>query len=112
MGASTEQGNATREHRPRTAGRHRGGASHQNAAASREFLAGEIVAYDIEGKGGTVAVAEDDGVRPETTVETLAGLRPAFTKGRHDHGGQRLADHRRRRGARAHECRRPRRRAG
>ncbi len=27
-----------------------------------------------------MVVAEDDGVRPETTVETLTGLRPAFSK--------------------------------
>lgn len=79
MGASTEVGNTER-------GIDRGtqdaiaAASHQNAAASREFLAGEIVAYGVEGRGGVTMVEEDDGVRPETTVETLAGLRPAFSK--------------------------------
>jgi acetyl-CoA C-acetyltransferase len=79
MGATTEQGNATRKiDRPRQDAI--AAASHQNAAASRDFLAGEIVAYEIEGKGGTVTVTEDDGIRPETTVDTLAGLRPAFSK--------------------------------
>jgi acetyl-CoA C-acetyltransferase len=55
-------------------------ASHQNAAKSRDFLAGEIEPYPVESRKGIVTVSEDDGVRPDTTVETLAGLRPAFSK--------------------------------
>lgn len=79
MGAATEEGNTKRKI-DRARQDAIAAASHQHAQASREFLAGEIVAYDVEGRGGTVTVTEDDGVRPETTVETLAGLRPAFSK--------------------------------
>jgi acetyl-CoA acyltransferase len=51
-------------------------ASHAKAAAAREHgrLAGEIVA--IETGDGTVS--EDGCIRPETTNEALAGLKPAF----------------------------------
>ena len=52
--------------------------SHQKAAAARAAgkLADEIV--PIETKGGVVS--EDGIIRPETTVEILAGLKPAFDK--------------------------------
>jgi len=52
--------------------------SHQKAAAARAAgkLADEIV--PIATKGGTVS--EDGIIRPETTVEILAGLKPAFDK--------------------------------
>src|SRR5690606_12957611 len=55
-------------------------ASHQHAAASREFLAGEIEPYTVSTRRGDVVVAEDDGVREDTTVESLGALRPAFAK--------------------------------
>ncbi|MEZ5189603.1 MAG: acetyl-CoA C-acyltransferase [Schumannella sp.] len=55
-------------------------ASHRNAAASRDFLAGEIEPYTVASRRGDVVVAEDDGVRPDTTAESLAGLKPAFSK--------------------------------
>ena len=55
-------------------------ASHQNAAKSRDFLAGEIEPYTVSSRKGDVIVAEDDGVRPDTTVDTLAALKPAFAK--------------------------------
>ncbi|GLK43387.1 acetyl-CoA acetyltransferase [Novosphingobium resinovorum] len=50
--------------------------SQKKAAAAREAgkLADEIV--PIETKGGTVS--EDGTIRPETTAEALAGLKPAF----------------------------------
>jgi len=77
MGSSTETGNEalhlTREAQDAWAAR-----SHQRAAASRDFLAGEIAPLDAPAGRASVHVAEDDGVRPETTVETLAALRPAF----------------------------------
>ena len=38
----------------------------------------EIVAIDIRGKKGIEAFAADEAPRPDTTVETLAKLRPAF----------------------------------
>jgi acetyl-CoA C-acetyltransferase len=73
MGASTETGNEslhmTREAQDAWAAR-----SHQRAAASRDFLAGEIAPLDAAG----AHVAEDDGVRPDTTAERLGKLRPAF----------------------------------
>lgn len=55
-------------------------ASHHRADAHREFLAGEIEPYILESRHGQIVVAEDDGVRPDTTVEILAGLRPSFAK--------------------------------
>jgi acetyl-CoA C-acetyltransferase len=69
MGASTETGNDAL-HLDRAAQDAWAARSHQRAAASREFLAGEIEPWSN--------LAEDDGVRPETTPETLARLRPAF----------------------------------
>jgi len=50
--------------------------SQKKAAAAREAgkLAEEII--PIETKGGTVS--EDGTIRPETTAEALAGLKPAF----------------------------------
>ncbi len=79
MGASTETGNVKRKiDRPKQDAI--AAASHQNAVKGQDFRAGEIVGYELEGKGGTTTITEDDGVRAETTAETLAGLRPAFSK--------------------------------
>lgn len=52
--------------------------SQQKAAAAQKEgrLAAEIVA--ITGRGGTVD--QDGCIRPETTAETLAGLKPAFSQ--------------------------------
>jgi acetyl-CoA C-acetyltransferase len=52
--------------------------SHLRATASAEYLAGEIEPYEITSRGKTISVSADDGVRPETTAESLATLRPAF----------------------------------
>ncbi|MER3418725.1 MAG: acetyl-CoA C-acyltransferase [Chloroflexota bacterium] len=55
--------------------------SHERAAAAIKEgrLAEEIVPVTIpQRKGDPVVVDTDEGVRPGTTVETLAGLRPAF----------------------------------
>src|SRR5690606_14926150 len=41
----------------------------------------EITPVEVPGRKGSVTVSEDDGARPDTTVETLAGLRPAFREG-------------------------------
>ncbi|MEO7122707.1 MAG: acetyl-CoA C-acyltransferase [Lacisediminihabitans sp.] len=54
-------------------------ASHQRLAASEEFLSGEIAPYTVPGRRGDTVVATDDGVRADTTVESLSKLRPAFT---------------------------------
>jgi acetyl-CoA C-acetyltransferase len=54
-------------------------ASHRRLAESTDFLAGEIAAYTVHGRRGDTLVGTDDGVRPDTTVESLAKLKPAFT---------------------------------
>lgn len=83
MGASTERHNAryelTRAAQDRVAA-----LSHQRAAAAHEagVFDAEIVAVDVpQRRGEPVRVTKDEGVRPETTVETLAGLRAAFVEG-------------------------------
>ena len=83
MGASTERHNGrleiTRETQDAVAAR-----SHQRAAAAHAdgLFEAEIVPIEIaQRKGDPVIVTKDEGVRPETTVETLAGLRPAFAEG-------------------------------
>jgi acetyl-CoA C-acetyltransferase len=43
-------------------------------------LAEEVVAVEVpQRKGDPVVVGRDEGIRPDTTLEALAGLRPAFT---------------------------------
>ncbi|MEI8335845.1 MAG: acetyl-CoA C-acetyltransferase [Actinomycetes bacterium] len=57
--------------------------SHERAAAAQKDgkFADEIVPVAIpQRKGDPLMVDTDEGVRPGTTVETLAGMRPAFTK--------------------------------
>ena len=57
--------------------------SHELAAAAIKEgrFADEIVAVSIpQRKGDPVVVSEDEGVRPGTTADSLAKLRPAFTK--------------------------------
>ena len=59
-----------------------GARSHQRAAAAQKngAFAEEITPVTIPQKRGEpLVITEDEGVRPETTVETLAKLRPAFT---------------------------------
>jgi acetyl-CoA C-acetyltransferase len=73
MGASTEAGN-TDLHLDRAGQDAWAARSHQFAAASREFLAGEIEPFAVRDR----VLDSDDGVRPDTTVEGLAKLRPAF----------------------------------
>ena len=55
--------------------------SHQRAAAAAKngLFAGEIVAVQVPQRGGEpLSVTEDEGIRPGTTVDTLAKLKPAF----------------------------------
>lgn len=82
MGASTERLNPsfdiTRDAQDRVAA-----LSHQRAAAAYDagVFDGEIVPIEVpQRRGPAVTVTVDEGIRPETTVETLAGLRPAFAK--------------------------------
>jgi acetyl-CoA acetyltransferase family protein len=44
------------------------------------FFAAEIVPVEVKTRKGTVLVEQDDHLRPETTLEGLAKLRPAFSK--------------------------------
>jgi len=60
-----------------------GAASHQRAAAAQKngVFAEEIVPVEIpQRKGDPILVTDDEQIRPETTVESLAKLKPAFTK--------------------------------
>jgi len=54
--------------------------SHSRLAESLAFVAGEIAPYTVPGRT-PVTVSADDGLRADTTPETLAGLRPAFREG-------------------------------
>jgi acetyl-CoA C-acetyltransferase len=80
MGASTEAYNERlglgREEQDAFAA-----ASHRRLAESHEFLAGEIAPYTVPGRRGDTVVDTDDGLRPDTTVESLARLAPAFGGG-------------------------------
>jgi acetyl-CoA C-acetyltransferase len=83
MGASTERANerfaVTREAQDAVAAR-----SHQRAAAAQAdgIFDDEIVPVEVpQRRGDPVVVTRDEGVRPDTTVETLAKLRPAFAEG-------------------------------
>lgn len=54
--------------------------SHQNFAARQQNGAfeGEITAIEIAGKKGTITFDRDESVRPETSMDVLAKLRPVF----------------------------------
>lgn len=82
MGVSTETKNSvlglTRTQQDEVAA-----ASHQRAAAAIEsgVFAEEIVPLSIpQRKGDALLIDTDEGIRPNTTLETLAGLSPAFAK--------------------------------
>ena len=57
--------------------------SHQRAAraTAEGHFRGEIVPVPVTTDAGVVSFASDEGIRPGSTVETLAGLKPAFTEG-------------------------------
>ncbi|GGC03431.1 acetyl-CoA C-acyltransferase [Cellulomonas carbonis] len=59
--------------------------SHQRAAAAWEAGTFKelVVPVTVPGRKGDTVVDRDEGIRPETTVETLARLRPAFMDGGH-----------------------------
>lgn len=79
MGLSTDRRRAdfptTREEQDAVAVR-----SHRRATAAWEegrFTA-EVVPVTVRSRRGQTVVDRDEGIRPDTTAETLAGLRPAF----------------------------------
>jgi acetyl-CoA C-acetyltransferase len=81
MGESTEGHNA-RYGITREAQDEFGAASHQRAAAAQKngHFAEEIVPVEVpQRRGDPVLVTDDEQIRPETTVESLAKLRPAFS---------------------------------
>jgi len=80
MGESTERHNAKlhigREEQDAFAA-----CSHQRAAAARKdgLFDAEIVPVEVvQRRGDPLIVNADEGIRPETTVESLAKLKPAF----------------------------------
>src|SRR6195952_6067201 len=82
MGALTEQRNDvdkfTRQQQDEYAAQ-----SHQRAAAAWKdgVFADEVVPVDIpQRKGDPLQFSEDEGIRANTTAESLAGLKPAFRK--------------------------------
>ena len=54
--------------------------SHQRAAlaTSQGYFKEEIAPIEVKGKKGNIIVDADEGIRGETTLESLAKLRPAF----------------------------------
>lgn len=81
MGAQSEDVNLefsiTREDQDRWAAR-----SHARAHAAQQDgrYAEEIVPFEIAGRKGVTVFETDEGVRPDTTEESLAKLRTAFNK--------------------------------
>ncbi|MFG1715611.1 acetyl-CoA C-acetyltransferase [Micromonospora sp. NPDC049203] len=82
MGESTERHGAkhgiTREEQDAFAA-----ASHQRAAAAQKngHFGEETTPVIIpQRKGDPLVISEDEGIRPDTTAESLGRLRPAFTK--------------------------------
>lgn len=77
MGASTEEYNGklgiTREDQDAYAA-----SSHQRLADSTEFVGGEIEPYDVPSRKGATTYSADDGLRADTTAESLGSLRAAF----------------------------------
>lgn len=81
MGFNTEQSNATlgisRHQQDEIAA-----ASHQRAAAAwdEDLFTREIAPVEVpQRRGNTIVINHDQGIRPDSTVESLGKLRPAFT---------------------------------
>ena len=82
MGASTERFN-TKLGINRTEQDEVAAASHQRAAAASEagLFDAEIAPVTLPSrKGEATVLTTDEGVRPNSTTDTLAGLRPAFAE--------------------------------
>lgn len=56
--------------------------SHQRAAAARESgrFAKEITPVTVKGRKGDTVIEHDEHIRPDTSMESLAKLRPAFDR--------------------------------
>ena len=59
--------------------------SHQRAAAAWDSGAfdAQVVPVTVPGRKGDTVVDRDEGIRPETSMEVLGTLRPAFLEGGH-----------------------------
>ena len=82
MGALTEQRNDT-DRFTRLEQDELAASSHQKAAAAWKdgVFADEVVPVEIpQRKGDSISFTEDEGIRANTTVDSLAGLKPAFRK--------------------------------
>lgn len=55
--------------------------SHKRAAVAtmNNVFKSEIVPIEVKTRKGTTVLDKDEGIRPDTTPQTLANLRPAFT---------------------------------
>ncbi|AZU00598.1 acetyl-CoA C-acetyltransferase [Brevibacterium linens] len=82
MGGLTEEANAGDREFSRAEQDAFSARSHQRAAAAQETgaFADEIVPVTISSRKGDVTVSADEGVRPDTTVDSLSTLRPSFRK--------------------------------
>lgn len=83
MGASTERHNA-RYAVTRAAQDEVAALSHQRAAdaQARGVFDDEIVPVSVaQRRGEPLVVSADEGIRPDTTIESLSGLRAAFAEG-------------------------------
>lgn len=82
MGGLTESANEGDVEFPREEQDAFAARSHQLAAQARDGGAfeDEVVPVTISGRKGDVTVSTDEGVRAETTPESMAKLRPAFRK--------------------------------
>jgi acetyl-CoA C-acetyltransferase len=83
MGALTETRNADDRHVSRTEQDEFSARSHQRAAAAWKngLFADEVVPVEVpQRRGDPFVVAEDEGIRGDTTTESLAKLRPAFDR--------------------------------
>jgi acetyl-CoA C-acetyltransferase len=83
MGALTESCNADGLGLSREAQDAFSAASHQRAAAAWKngLFEDEVVPVEVpQRRGDPVVVKEDEGIRGDTTTESLARLRPAFAK--------------------------------
>lgn len=78
MGISTEDANTplglTRADQDEVAA-----ASHQRSVTHAEFVSGEIAPVTVTNGRTETVITADDGVRADTTLESLGKLRPAFS---------------------------------
>lgn len=82
MGKATDDGNATR-HIDRERQDRYAAESHRRAHTARETggFDAEIAPVSVpQRKGDSIVISADDGIRPTTTVEGLAGLKPVFNR--------------------------------